>query len=263
MAEPTSDQLAQSVLPLFVPNDSDPEAPARAGSCVLVRLFNRHFVVTARHVFGDLARRMYFVGRNGSKLIPFAVPGVYTIGPPENLDAALVPLSGSQFDGLKGFRFISEQWIELEAGHYSAQRDEFVVFGFPDSNSQFRPNRPLRNIRQNSFYFRTTAARPAIAQRENIDSNTHFLVEFDPRQITVKGARHNPPNPRGLSGGAAFHVINGTMKLAGILTEHRKSSGVMVCVRTSEIAAIAQHVVLVESQLTEARPSRAHQPGRA
>lgn len=221
VAEATSELLAESVLPLFVP---DPESPARAGSCVLVRLFDRHFIVTARHVFGDRTRQVYFVGRKRSKLIQLNVPGMYTIGPPEDLDVAVIPLTAPQLQMFVGLRFIPEKWIELHAWEYSARRDEFVVFGFPDSNSQFRPDRRRRRIQQNSFYFRTTAAQPEIAAREGFDPGTHFLVEFDPRQITVAGIRRNPPNPRGISGGGAFHVVNGTLMLAGILTEHRKAS---------------------------------------
>jgi hypothetical protein len=67
--------LAKSVLPMFVADDRDPPAPRRTGSCVLVRIFRRPFIVTARHVFEKFDRQLYFVGRSGSRLIPLHIEG--------------------------------------------------------------------------------------------------------------------------------------------------------------------------------------------
>jgi hypothetical protein len=168
---------------------------------------------------------------------------MYTIGPPDDLDVAVVSLGSSQVAALQGLVFIPEWYVEAEDEQAIESGDEFVVFGFPDSNSRFRPDRQSRNITQKSFYFRTTAAAHDIATRENVSTDTHLLLEFDPKQITVQGERHTPPNPRGISGGGAFHVTHGKVKLAGIMTEHRKASRVMVAVRMREVVAIAEHVI--------------------
>jgi hypothetical protein len=244
-----ADSLAQSVVPLFVPHDQDPERPERAGSCVLVRLFDRDFVVTARHVFGDRTRQEYFLGRRGSNLITFTVPGMFTVkSADEDLDVAVIALTPTQTASLAGLVFIPEESVEIKAGQPSP-RDEYVVFGFPDSHAQFRLDRPHRNIRQKSFYFRTGAARSEISASEGFNHDTHLAVEFDPQWITVDGKRHNPPKPRGISGGAVFHMVNGTLRLAGILTAHRKASRAMISVRMSEVVAIADHVIHLEPRL--------------
>jgi hypothetical protein len=72
--------------------------------------------------------------------------------------------------------------------------------------------------------------------------HSHLLLEFDPERVTVAGKRYNPPNPRGISGGAAFRARGGVLKLAGIMTEHRRRSRVLVAIRTAEVASIARHV---------------------
>ena len=90
MALKIAEELSQFVLPLCVPDDRH-ERPDRAGSCVLVRVFDRHFVVTARHVFGSLDRQTFFLGLQGARLIEFTVPGIYTVNrPPEDLDVAVI-----------------------------------------------------------------------------------------------------------------------------------------------------------------------------
>jgi hypothetical protein len=196
------DLLAQSVLPMFV---GDGDTPQRIGSCVLLSLFGQHLLVTAKHVFGKRDRQWFFIGRQQSKLIPLHVPGIHTVATPdEDLDVAVVPLTTHHVAAMNGLAFIPERYIEIEPERDQSTDDEFVVFGWPASNSTYRVERKTRNIRQASFYFRTTAARPDVARVEKIDLTTQLLVEFDPKKITVKGRPHTPPKPNGLSGGAVF-----------------------------------------------------------
>lgn len=256
---PTAEVLAQSVLPIFVPDDHDNERPERAGSCVLVGLFGQHFVVTARHVFGpDIRKRQQiFVGKTGSKLIRLRVPGIYTIeGPPrDGLDVAVMHLGSSEAAERLGFVFIPERSVEKRGDLEPSASKEFVAFGWPDSHSQFRLNRPGRRIRQNSFLLRTTAATPAVAARIDVDHDEHLVLEFNPEQMSIKGKRHNPPNPRGMSGGAVFRVIDQKLRLAAILTEHHRTARAIVGVRMSEVLTIADHIVRQERRAASSAPS--------
>src|SRR6478735_10128056 len=184
MAPKTAEELSQFVLPLFVPDDRH-ERPDRAGSCVLVRVFDRHFVVTARHVFGSLDRQTFFLGRQGARLIEFTVPGIYTVnGPPED-DVAVIPLSDTQLSRMTGLAFITEQFVEGEGDPPPFPGDEYIVFGFPDSNSQFKPDRRLKDIKQNSFYFQTVAKPPEVAARVGCSLESHMFLKFDPEDISV------------------------------------------------------------------------------
>ena len=149
MSAPTAAILAESVLPVFVPDERHGEIPDRAGTCVLVRLNSRHFVVTAKHNFGDFTKQQFFVGRPRlGQVIPFHVGGIYTVN---DLDVAVIPLNDEHLALLGGLAFIPEPYIEREHDRQPPSDDEFIVFGFPDSNSQFRVNRPTRKIDQNSF----------------------------------------------------------------------------------------------------------------
>lgn len=89
-------------------------------------------------------------------------------------------------------------------------------------------------------------AKPDIAEHVGRSLDSHLIVEFAPEYVFRAGKRHNPPNPRGISGGAVFRVVDDTLKLAGIMTEHRKASRAMVSVRMSEVLAIAHHIISLE-----------------
>lgn len=144
----TNPELSQSVLPLFVPHDQNPERPDRAGSCVLVRLFDRHFVVTVKHVFGRFDKQLFFLGRPGFPLIPLTVGGLYTT---DDLDVAVIPLSDTQLATLGDLVFIPEHFVDGDPEQRPRPSDAYVVFGFPDSNSQFTLDHKLRKIKQLPF----------------------------------------------------------------------------------------------------------------
>jgi hypothetical protein len=187
------------------------------------------------------------VGRRGAKLIPLPIGGFYTTDDPDALDVAVTPLSPEQQSTLQtqGLVFIPESRFDLDidASQEPAQGNDYVVFGYSQSNSQFRIDRLVRkNIKQKSFTLHTGAAK-AESTLSDIDFVSHLVLEFDRKQITVDGTRHNPPDPHGLSGGAAFHRAGSDVKLAGIMTALRRHPPVMIAVRMREVVAILEHVV--------------------
>jgi hypothetical protein len=155
----------------------------------------------------------------------------------------VIPLTAEQVASFDGLDFVPEDRIEIEPDRYPALDDEFDVFGFPDSNSQFQPHRPTRNVQQASFFFGTTAAPPETVARAGFNPNSHLVLEFDPEKVTVAGQPYRPPNPRGISGGAAFHIVDGKLMLAAIMTDHPKSFRLMAGVRMSEVVAIMEHAI--------------------
>ena len=206
------------VLPLFVPDGNRPE---RLGSCLLVQLFGIHFVVTAAHVLRGSEGSPLFAGRTGHKLI--ALPGLRGYFPndegTEHLDIGVIPLGTSELARFDGLMFVPETSVENEVPQQPSPTDDYIVFGYPESNSQFRVDQPLRNVRQNSFTFRTALTTGHIANQEKLDPEAQLALQFDRENITINGKRHNPPDPYGLSGGAVFHAVAGQLKLAGIMTD--------------------------------------------
>jgi hypothetical protein len=243
--------LERSVLPLFVPKVDRIRWPSRAGSCVLVTLFGRHFMVTAKHVVSWNGRLIdgenIHLASRGSKLFRFPVHGFYAA---HHLDVAVVVLNPQHVTELtrRGFVFIPERFIQTGSAHLSVcSPNHVIVYGWPESNTQFHVDPTKRNIKQKSFLFLTQLANfQQPLEDQAIDPATHLLLAFNPDVVTVNGNRAKVPNPTGISGGAAFYVIDGTVILAGIMTDSLKSSCAMAAVKMSEVADVARYALQQE-----------------
>jgi hypothetical protein len=245
-----SKQAERSVLPLFVPGDDyhlDPDDdghPRRIGSGVLARLLERPFIATAGHVVEQIQHRTVHFAPPGRRLVQLAnFRGYWFEAESGGRDMGRIPISpqhASLFDALV---FLPSAAIGIETEHQPlSAHNNSVVFGWPKSNSNSRLHRQQRNIKQKSFTFHTGLATPPIVGC-HLSTESHLALEFDRKWITVDGKRHNPPDPDGISGGAAFRVANGTLELAGIMTEVWEGSRVMVATRMAEFVAFAQDVI--------------------
>jgi len=241
IATTTIDQLlGRSVLPIFLEADADPK---RLGSCVLVEMLERPFVVTAGHVLKGTRGRPIFVGPSGD--YPIALGGVaafYTSDEHADLDVGVIPLTDHHVSLLSTCTFVPEGAIEMgmqEADHYT-------VFGYPESNSQFRVNRPARNIQQTTFNLTTGPAAASVVDRLGLDRESHLVLRFEPNLITMYGKKHNPPDPAGISGGPACTVTdrgNFNVKIAAIMTDHRRTERVMIGTRMSIVKTFVRSLM--------------------
>jgi len=247
LPQTSSVTFEQSVLPMV--RATGDGHPRRTGSCVLVLFDGRPFLVTAKHTLDNSPQAIH-VGCGGAKLIPLPIESFHTgtTETGEALDVAVVPLAHEQQSMLqeRNLVFIRETRFELDVDELEepVPRDAYIVFGWPESKSQSRIDRPLRKLKQSSFTLQTGRAKPESSVLAGVERSSHLVLEFDPKQITVHGKRHNPPDPHGVSGGAAFHLVGDDVWLAGIMTAfHRHSPRVMVAVRMREVVAILEHVV--------------------
>jgi hypothetical protein len=55
-----------------------------------------------------------------------------------------------------------------------------------------------------------------------------------------------PPSPKGISGGAAFHVVPDGLTLAAIMTEHRPHARVIVGTRMQRVIEFVAEVIASE-----------------
>jgi hypothetical protein len=243
------EQLERSVLPLFVQHEMRLNRPRRCGSCVLVRLLDRFFLVTAKHNLcvgrdGEVIDgRTIHLGR-ASKLFTFPIHGFYAS---ENLDVAVALLNQDQVSELidRGFGFVVEPSVKADATESSepSHVNSYIVFGWPESGSQSHLDPTRKKIKQPPFTFCTRISDRELIACEGFNPESHLFLEFDPSCVRLGRVRQRPPDPVGISGGPAFHLVDGVMTLAGIMIEHVRSSQVMVAVRMSEVVALARYAV--------------------
>lgn len=237
-------RIAPSVAPLFVGDHQ--RRPVREGSCVLVRLYDRPFLITAGHVMKAIGLRHIYLGHDDYGLIHLPAPWkAFYVGTdaPGEMDIGLIPLDSAHIEALKGFQFIPDEAVDILSQPYSSKTGN-AVFGWPASRSQFRVDRPQRHIRQRSFTFWTDEVAPDVVSSTGYEPEIHLFLKFDPDGVTASAKRRNPPNPRGISGGAAIRVgDNGKLRLAGIMIEVKKNPRVMVATRMSAVVAYANEIL--------------------
>jgi len=91
-------------------------------------------------------------------------------------------------------------------------------------------SRKVRHINQKSFQLSTTTVNAAEYAREQVAELDHILLDFDHKEIRVKGQRAAPPKLHGVSGGGIFHLSRSTRQgpLIAIATENRRNSRLIV-----------------------------------
>jgi hypothetical protein len=109
-ADPEVAQVIRAILPIF---NNERERPERVGTCVLLRLHDHAFVVTAAHVIDDIKRSTgRFTVAIGGKLITIHRARFVT-QPQDTADIGLVPLRPPS--SMRFSRVVACSWMETQS----------------------------------------------------------------------------------------------------------------------------------------------------
>ena len=100
-------------------------------------------------------------------------------------------------------------------------------------------SRGERRIHQQPFRFSTQPVDAAEYLQERVSASDHILLDFDHKEIRVKGRPATPPNLQGVSGGGIFQISRNGMRgpLIAIVTENRRRSRLIVGTRIKHFLA--------------------------
>lgn len=240
-----AERLQQCVVPLFIGDDGG--RPGRTGSCVLVRLDSDLFAFTAAHVIRDSpSSRLWAPSEGkGGTLLPLP-PCTAHLCPPSilnDLDVGVLVLPASQLGAFQRRVFLTGREIDQDdqpddGGHASF----YFVLGYPAS--QMKVSRHPRHIDQKSFHIATSPLPAAEYLQEEMSQSDHILLDFDHREIVVRGKLVNPPKLEGVSGGGVFHLSRSTKKgpLVAIATQHRANSRLIAGTRLKHFLAMVREL---------------------
>jgi len=198
-ADPEIVLVVRSVLPVFT---HESERPERIGTCVLAKIDDHHFIVTAAHVVEAVHRATgRFVVAVGGEL--YAILRARFVTPSDHeADIGLIPVRSETAALLcqQGGEFLGSEMIdEVERAEgtdmLNALANAYVAVGFPASPHQSRINHRETKINAKSFSARLTLA-PTTNYPEGLSFDNHLLLDFD-----LKGQSFNPPKLSGMSGG--------------------------------------------------------------
>lgn len=239
-----ANRLIRSVLPLFVMDERD--HLERIGTCVMVRVDARLFLLTAGHVLADAGTR---------QLWAISGPRGRTIGLPNGtsvshdgdteIDVGVIPLPPNALSFFDGCTPIEESEInESYVVDQGIGKNSIYLIGYSASNSQVRVNHADKTVRQTSFQFTGLAEIEEVYRRESLSVLHHLVVEF--ANVRSGGQPARPPQLQGVSGGGMFHLMtldtDATIRLVAIATEHRRPEELVIGTRIEHFLRVARQI---------------------
>jgi hypothetical protein len=242
-----AERLQQSVVPLYIGDDKG--RPGVIGSCVLVRLDSGFFAFTAAHVIRDAgAARLWAPPEGkGGKLLPLpqCTAHLSLSRNYNDLDVGVLVLPADALGAFAQRVFLTGAEIDQDD-----QPDDtgpaafYLVLGYPASKTQVKVSKATRQIDQKSFHCATSPVDSAEYLQEEISQSDHILLDFDHKEIVIRGTRVNPPRLQGASGGGVFHISRNTNQgpLIAIATRNRRNSRLIVGTRLKHFLAMAREL---------------------
>jgi hypothetical protein len=158
--------LVKSVPPIFYSGERD--RPERAGTCVLLKVLGCPVIATAAHAVRKVGQRPFWVmPPTQGRLVSLGAASAFCTtdeDEPKALDVGFIPCTPEHISILEtaGLSFIPEGALDKERRSHEG---DYVVFGWPESPSQFCADHARRHIRQRSFTFWTGEVPAAQAQQ--------------------------------------------------------------------------------------------------
>jgi hypothetical protein len=228
-----AERLQESVVPLFI-CDSGAQ-PERIGSCVLVRLDSDFFAFTAAHVVRDADAALLLApseGRGGKLLpLPPCTAHLNSSGGSNDLDVGVLVLPADKLGPFRHHVFLESSEIDQDDRPDDQGLTSFYfVLGYSASRTQVKTSKTRRHIHQQSFHRSTHPVAAAEYLQEGVSEADHILLDFDHKEIVIRGRRVNPPKLQGVSGGGIFYISRETKQgpLVAVATQNRRNSRLIV-----------------------------------
>jgi hypothetical protein len=246
-------KMARSVRPIYA-SDEDGK-PDLVGSCVLVEIESRKYVVSAAHVTDWTETHGVFVsGAAGTQPVQILGSLNSTKKPAEGrekdkYDFAFWEVHPERLEELGDVRFLKESEFSSSASFAPTQRH--VALGYPLSKNKDQIdhwNRKLKAVF--SKYSGKVTSNPALCDELGVSGDDHLFLGYEKLGLDSTGKKVNTFSPRGMSGGALVDlgiprgsdVLSGVAKcdgeLAGVIVEKNAKHKALVCTRIDTIARV-------------------------
>jgi hypothetical protein len=241
-----AERLQQCVVPLFIMRRGQPD---RTGSCVLVRLDSDFFAFTAAHVLRDADSAPFFAPSEGEggKLLPLPpyTAHLNSSGRDDDLDVGVLVLAARHLGPFHRRVFLAGTEIDKDDRlDDQGLKSFYFVLGYSASKTQVKVSKAERRIHQQSFHCSTSPVDAPEYLHEQISQADHILLDFDHKEIVVRGRRANPPKLQGVSGGGIFQISRETNHgpLVAIATQNRRRSRLIMGTKLKHFLALAREL---------------------
>lgn len=216
--------IHKSVRPLCIDADGRPD---QVGSCILVQIANRRFLVTAAHVLDHAYDGPLHVAADGDFV--FINGTMYRSGKREtrhsdDIDVGFIEITGEIASKMGDCLFLSVDDLDV------ADRDQpdsvYIASGYPIRHTIL--NFLRRKHHAQLVTYSLSADSPAY-QAFGLKQGVHLPLKFVLKRMKSWGHTRRPKKPQGISGGAIFRLNSPystaplSITLVGVITEFRKS----------------------------------------
>jgi hypothetical protein len=184
------------------------QIPNHFGSGILLQIGYSYFLATVSHNLEDL--NSLFIPTPPNIYQPLVGKTIRTIGASsvyhdDKIDIAVIKLNKKLVNQISShYAFLDGQHIEI--GHNIAEKMAYIMIGYPKGKTKRNPKEKITKC--NPFTYHTTPKSQQSFKDLGYNPLHHILVEYDINNLnTQKGSgKMSGPKPRGMSGGALFHV---------------------------------------------------------
>jgi hypothetical protein len=248
---------------------ADGKKPRIIGSCMLLRLDGRNYVVTAAHIADELdANALYISGTVGAEIVQLVGVIRKTAPPPggrgrDKIDIAFWEIDTQKIQALGDVVFIGESQFSMNRAPLKNRL--YLAAGYPFSRNKKNVNNIAKSIKPSlSKYTAELTEDPAVAQEYGVSGTQHLFLKYQKFSETGSGEKQKTFSPVGLSGGPLIDLGNFasperyvagaavTGYIAGMTIELIRKYNVLVAVRTQ---------VIVEAIRLRETPDQARQRG--
>jgi len=234
--------------------------PELIGSCVLIALEDRKFIVTAAHVvdWSD-THSLYVAGRVGTE--PMQMLGTiyqtkHTGGRnSDKYDTAFWRVSEADVTRLGDVKFLSKS----DFGHNKVPPSGrlFMTVGYPLSRNKNKIDYSEKTIRSLAWRYTGPVENiPELSKKLGVSGEDHLFLKFNKNSTKLYGGKVSSINPRGISGGALIDIGNFSDMteyadgreckglLAGMIIEKNKKHRALIAIKIQYIVDAITKIVL-------------------
>jgi len=220
--------------PVFDVDDRD--RPNQLGSCVLLRVLDCRFLLTAAHVLNESDRSTLYLGARDGNLVPICgrkySPSI--VGRKDRFDIAFLELAED----------VSADSLSIEGTDVADNPNGniYSVAGYPNSRSRLDSARKL--IAADPIIITSTPSPIRPYDSLGVKPQTHIILDFSRTRMIETGRVLTAPFPAGMSGGGVWRSYDRSNPssylkkecLVGIFIEyHARDLNVLVGTRITAV----------------------------
>jgi len=194
--------------------------PFLVGSCVLLRVSQRLFALTAAHVLDENVNETLFIVTPNTSVIlegqKHTTLSAYTDHRDDPIDVGVLQLDDPTSRELQEAQTLTLGCCDALAS--PLPNALYFACGFPHTKNR-RANLTTATVQANRFKFFSKSLPPDFYQDVNRNVGQHFVVGFDKRHVIQDNRDVTAPHPHGVSGGALWTTIGTAHRVLGILTD--------------------------------------------